>query len=473
MRRRVIAGNWKMYKTLADTRAFFSSFLPLVAGAKHCDMVVAPPFTAISTALEAVKGSRIAIAGQNVSWSREGAFTGEVSAPMLAEAGCRYGIIDHSERHQLFRDTDDNVAKQTLMALASGLTPIVCLGETQEDRDTGLTEEVLSRQFSGGPCALTPEEFSRILMAYEPVWAIGTGRTATPEIAADAHRFLRRCAGEKFSIRHASALRILYGGSVKPDNIQGLMAQEELDGALVGGASLDPKSFAALVNFAYRSRTARSIFLDFLIEGRHGYKNICQVGSRPADWRGDCCHRLPVRWLAAQRLFHSKLSGVDHRGAAPERQGRGPRRRLRRRRQSDGLRSAWRGQRSVESHDLVRRDVHAVRDGHGAAHGQGRWARQLDPRKGCETRTKTGVGNTCHHTGNNASDQTGDGAIGAAVQHATCFPASGRFAASSRATEKTIAGSKLHFRTDDLTLCIVGFTMGVIAVVAELADALA
>ncbi len=250
MRRRVIAGNWKMYKTLTETRAFFSSFLPLVAGAKHCDMVVAPPFTAISTAVEAVKGSSIAVGGQNVSWSQEGAFTGEVSAPMLAEAGCRYVIIGHSERRQLFRETDDNVAKKTLMALASGLTPIVCLGETQEDRDAGLTEEVLSRQFSGGPCALTPEEFSRILMAYEPVWAIGTGRTATPDIAAEAHRFLRRCAGEKFSIRHASALRILYGGSVKPDNIQGLMAQEELDGALVGGASLDPKSFAALVNFA-------------------------------------------------------------------------------------------------------------------------------------------------------------------------------------------------------------------------------
>jgi triosephosphate isomerase len=232
MRRRVIAGNWKMYKTLADTRAFFSSFLPLVTGAEHCDVVVAPPFTAVRTAVEAAKGSNIAIAGQNVSWSKEGAFTGEVSAPMLAEAGCRYVIIGHSERRQLFRETDDNVAKKTLMALASGLTPIVCLGETQEDRDAGLTEQVLSRQFSGGPSALTSEEFSRILVAYEPVWAIGTGRTAT-----------------KFSVHLASALRILYGGSVKPDNIQGLMAQEELDGALVGGASLDPKSFAALVNF--------------------------------------------------------------------------------------------------------------------------------------------------------------------------------------------------------------------------------
>jgi triosephosphate isomerase len=250
MRRRVIAGNWKMYKTLADTRAFFSAFNPLVASSKHCDIVVAPPFTAISTAVEAVKGTSIAIAGQNVSWSKEGAFTGEVSAPMLAEAGCRYVIIGHSERRQLFRETDDNVAKKTLIALETGLTPIVCLGETGEDRDAGLAEEVLLRQFTGGPGALTHEEFSRILIAYEPVWAIGTGRTATPEIAATAHRFLRRCAGEKFSVHHASALRVLYGGSVKPDNIQGLMAQEELDGALVGGASLDAKSFAAIVSFS-------------------------------------------------------------------------------------------------------------------------------------------------------------------------------------------------------------------------------
>jgi triosephosphate isomerase (TIM) len=250
MRRRVIAGNWKMFKTLAETRAFFSAFTPLVANSKHCDIIVAPPFTALSTAVEAAKNSNIAIAGQNVAWNKEGAFTGEVSAPMLAEVGCRYVIIGHSERRHIFHETDDNVAKKTLIALSSGLIPIVCVGETQEDRDAGLAEEVLRRQFSGGPGALTPEEFSRILIAYEPVWAIGTGRTATPEIAATAHRFLRRCAGEKFSVHLASALRILYGGSVKPDNIQGLMAQEELDGALVGGASLDAKSFAALVNFA-------------------------------------------------------------------------------------------------------------------------------------------------------------------------------------------------------------------------------
>lgn len=249
MRRRVIAGNWKMYKTVAETRAFFSAFAPLVANSKHCDIVIAPPFTAISPAVEAAKNTNIAISGQNVSWSKEGAFTGEVSASMLAEAGCRYVIIGHSERRQLFRESDDNVAKKTLMALEVGLIPIVCLGETGEERDAGLTEEVLGRQFSGGPGALTPEEFSRILVAYEPVWAIGTGKTATPEIAADAHSLLRRCAGERFSVHLASALRILYGGSVKPDNIKGLMAQEELDGALVGGASLDAKSFASIVNF--------------------------------------------------------------------------------------------------------------------------------------------------------------------------------------------------------------------------------
>ncbi len=250
MRRRVIAGNWKMYKTLADTRAFFSAFLPLVSAAKHCDIVLAPPFTALSTAVDAAKDSNVAIAGQNVSWSKEGAFTGEVSAPMLAEAGCRYVIIGHSERRQLFGDTDDSVAKKTIAALEARLTPILCVGELLNHREADQTEHILRSQFLGGPGALTAEQFSRILIAYEPVWAIGTGRTATPEIAAAAHKFLRQCAAERFSASHASALRILYGGSVKPDNIHGLMAQEELDGALVGGASLDPKSFAALVNFA-------------------------------------------------------------------------------------------------------------------------------------------------------------------------------------------------------------------------------
>ncbi len=249
MRRRVIAGNWKMYKTQAETRAFFAAFAPLVANAAHCDIVVAPPFPAIPAAVEAARGTSIAIAGQDVFWEKEGAFTGEVSAGMLAEAGCRYVIIGHSERRQFFSETDQNVARKAKAALAAGLIPIVCVGEMLADRDAGRTEPVLEQQFRGGPGALTIGEFSRILLAYEPVWAIGTGRTATPEIAAAAHRFLRQCAAEQFSAERASALRILYGGSVKPDNIRGLMAQEELDGALVGGASLEAKSFAAIVHY--------------------------------------------------------------------------------------------------------------------------------------------------------------------------------------------------------------------------------
>jgi triosephosphate isomerase (TIM) len=246
-RRHVIAGNWKMFKTQAETHAFFSAFRPLVSSAKHCDIVIAPPFTALPAAVEAAKNTNIAISSQDVHWEKEGAFTGEISTNMLVEAGCRYVIIGHSERRQFFGETDESVAKKTKAALTAGLIPIVCVGETLVERESGQTHQVCKRQFLGGLGALTPEEFSRMLIAYEPVWAIGTGRTATPEMAADVHRFLRQCAAEKFSAAHASDLRILYGGSVKPDNIRGLMAQEELDGALVGGASLDAKSLATIV----------------------------------------------------------------------------------------------------------------------------------------------------------------------------------------------------------------------------------
>lgn len=237
-----------MYKTQAETRAFFAEFLPLVAAKVDSDIVIAPPFTSIPVAVEATKGSNVAISGQNLHWQKEGAFTGEVCAGMLAEAGCRYVIIGHSERRQYFGETDGTVAQKSRAALADGLTPIICVGEQLGEREEGKTEEVLSQQFIAGPGALTPEEFSRILLAYEPVWAIGTGRTATPEIAAAAHGFLRRCVHDQFAEEAAASLRILYGGSVKPDNIQGLKAQPDLDGALVGGASLDPKSFAAIVN---------------------------------------------------------------------------------------------------------------------------------------------------------------------------------------------------------------------------------
>jgi triosephosphate isomerase (TIM) len=247
-RRRLIAGNWKMFKTQKQTRAFFRALKPLVANVTDCDMVIAPPFTSIPAAVKAAKGTAIGISAQDVYWEKEGAFTGEVSTAMLVEAGCTYVIIGHSERRQFFGETNETVFKKTKAALAAGLTPIVCIGEMLADREAGQTDQVIETQFKGSVGALTPEEFSRILVAYEPVWAIGTGRTATPEIAAAVHKLVRQCASAQCSPSQASALRILYGGSVKPDNIQGLMAQEELDGALVGGASLDPKSFAALVN---------------------------------------------------------------------------------------------------------------------------------------------------------------------------------------------------------------------------------
>jgi triosephosphate isomerase len=249
MRRPVIAGNWKMFKTRAETRAFFAALKPLIAGATHCDIVVAPPFTALGAAVEAASGSNVAVSAQNMHWEKQGAFTGEVSAQMILETGARYAIIGHSERRQFFGETDETVAKKIGAALEAGLTPIVCVGETLAEREANQMEAVLARQFQGAFGALTADHFSRILLAYEPVWAIGTGRTATPEMAADAHRFLRGQAASRFSPASAAALRILYGGSVKPDNIRGLMAQVEIDGALVGGASLEANSFAAIVNF--------------------------------------------------------------------------------------------------------------------------------------------------------------------------------------------------------------------------------
>ncbi len=238
-----------MYKTCPETRAFFETFLPLVAATTHCDIVVAPPFTALAAAAESARGSAVGIAAQNLHWEREGAFTGEISARMLVDAGCSGVIIGHSERRQYFGETDEAVHRKTKAALEAGLMPIVCVGETLSEREGNLADAVLKRQVKDGLCALTPAEFSRILIAYEPVWAIGTGRTATPEIAADAHRHIRNLVAAEFTPEQASALRILYGGSVKPDNIKGLMAQDGIDGALVGGASLDPKSFAAIVNF--------------------------------------------------------------------------------------------------------------------------------------------------------------------------------------------------------------------------------
>ena len=249
MRKPLMAGNWKMYKTPADTTSFFEKFLPLVAEATHCDVAICPPFVDLAAAVVAARGSRVGIGGQNCDWRKEGAFTGEVAAPMLKAAGCEYVIIGHSERRQFFGETDASVLARTMAALEAGLRPIVCVGELLAEREAGQTNDVLKTQCTGGIFSLPPEEFAKIVIAYEPVWAIGTGKVATPEIAADAHRVIRAEIEGKYGKELAQSTRILYGGSVKPDNVKGLMAQPDIDGALVGGASLDPTSFSAIVNF--------------------------------------------------------------------------------------------------------------------------------------------------------------------------------------------------------------------------------
>jgi triosephosphate isomerase (TIM) len=249
MRRPVIAGNWKMYKTMSEAAAFVEKLKPLVERADHCDVVVGPPFTALKAAADAAHGSRISVAAQDLHWDKEGAHTGDVSPAMILDAGCTYVIIGHSERRRDHGETDHQVNQKLKAALAAGLIPIVCVGETLEEREANATARILERQFMGGFAGLTPQEFSRIIIAYEPVWAIGTGRTATPEMASESHATLRKLAAREFGAENANALRILYGGSVKPDNIGGLMAQEEIDGALVGGASLEAGSFAAIVNY--------------------------------------------------------------------------------------------------------------------------------------------------------------------------------------------------------------------------------
>jgi len=248
-RKPVIAGNWKMFKTIAETVEYFEALKPLVAEADHCEIVVAPPFPSLGAAVEAAKGSSIQVGAQNLHWEKEGAFTGEVSAPMIRAAGCSHVIIGHSERRQYFGETGETVNKKTAAALDAGLTPIVCVGELLDEREAGRTQAVVEKQFEEAFAALTGEGFSRIIIAYEPVWAIGTGRTATPEISGETQGWIRAATSRQFGAEAAEKLRILYGGSVKPANIQGLMAHPEIDGALVGGASLTPESMAALVRY--------------------------------------------------------------------------------------------------------------------------------------------------------------------------------------------------------------------------------
>lgn len=249
MRKKLIAANWKMYKTPEQTREFFRDFLPLVSGHDRDEIVVCPPDIDLAAALEAAKESNVAVGGQNVHWKHEGAFTGETSAGMLLALGVTHVIIGHSERRQYFCETDDTVNMRLKAALEAGLTPICCVGEVLEEREAGATDDVLRRQCVRAFHAVSAKKGANMVVAYEPVWAIGTGKTATPELAAEAHAVIRREATEVFGEEFARKLRILYGGSVKPENAAALMAQEEIDGALVGGASLDAKSFAAIVKY--------------------------------------------------------------------------------------------------------------------------------------------------------------------------------------------------------------------------------
>jgi triosephosphate isomerase (TIM) len=249
MRKKLIAANWKMFKTPDQARAFVSDFLPLVAGHDRDEIVLCPPFIDLQVTLEATKGTHLAVGAQNLHWEKEGAFTGEVSAGMLLAIGCLHVIIGHSERRQYFAETDDTVNRKLETALEAGLTPICCVGEVLEEREAGLTDDVLRRQCARAFSGISAKKAAKLVIAYEPVWAIGTGKTATPQIAADAHSVIRGEAAKAFGEAFADGLRILYGGSVKPDNAKALMSEEEIDGALVGGASLDPKSFAAIVKY--------------------------------------------------------------------------------------------------------------------------------------------------------------------------------------------------------------------------------
>ena len=250
MRKPVIAGNWKMYKTVGDSVATALALKALVANANHCEIVIAPVFTALKSVADRLEGSNIKVAAQDcAAEQKEGAFTGEVAAFMARDVGCSHVIVGHSERRQYFNENDTSVNGKAQAAVAAGLTAIICVGEDLLQREQGIAENVVRGQITGGLRELTAADHDRIIVAYEPVWAIGTGRTATPEQAQEMHAFIRRVFAEGHTPAAANALRILYGGSVKPDNIAGLMKQADIDGALVGGASLNAESFAQIVKY--------------------------------------------------------------------------------------------------------------------------------------------------------------------------------------------------------------------------------
>jgi triosephosphate isomerase len=253
MRIPFIAGNWKMYKTVADAVKYVKEFRAMVKDIDDVEIVIAPAFTALHSAAEAARNSNVGIGAQDLFWEREGAFTGEVSGAMVREAGAEYVIVGHSERRTFFGETDASVNRRTASAFAASLTPIVCIGETLDQRERNETFEVLDRQIKDGLAGVTGEQLGQLVIAYEPVWAIGTGRNATPAQAGEAHGHIRKRLRQWFGADGADACHIIYGGSVKPDNIRDLVSQGDVDGALVGGASLDVKSFFDIVSLSRKA----------------------------------------------------------------------------------------------------------------------------------------------------------------------------------------------------------------------------
>jgi triosephosphate isomerase len=252
MRKPIIAGNWKMYKTVGEAVELVNGLKEELKGESAVDIVVCPPFTAIAPVADALKGTNIGYGAQDMYWEEEGAFTGEVAPKMITDLGCGFCIIGHSERRAYFGETNATVNRKVKAALKHGLTPIMCVGERLEERDSGKTFDVVKDHVEGGLAGLAKEDVSKIIIAYEPVWAIGTGRTATPEQAQEVHNFIRHMLGDMFGEAVSSQVRIQYGGSVKPDNVKAIMAGADIDGALVGGASLKVKDFAELVRQSKR-----------------------------------------------------------------------------------------------------------------------------------------------------------------------------------------------------------------------------
>jgi triosephosphate isomerase len=244
-----IAGNWKMNKTVAEAIDLVKQLKTSLSGVEGVEVAVAPPFTALFAVRKELEGSPIKLAAQNLFWEEKGAFTGEIAPPMLKEVGCEYVVIGHSERRQFFGETDETVNQKLRATLNQGLKAIFCIGETLKEREEGKTFAVIERQVTGGLKGIGKEEMKSVVIAYEPVWAIGTGKTATPEQAEEVHRFIRKELAELYSKEIAEGIRIQYGGSVTPENIKGLMGQENIDGALVGGASLKSETFSRIVRF--------------------------------------------------------------------------------------------------------------------------------------------------------------------------------------------------------------------------------